>query len=261
MSIFFPGAINLSNPRIGYANKLLDATITVTSEAAGFEKENLFDGRITTFWKPTSSGTKYITADFGVATFMTFCGLYAHNVGINGDGVLTVQYSTDNSTWHTVDTVAPAGTEAIYLTFDGVLARYWRLKIEAPTHAPLIGVLYMGEDFVCERGARVSFSQPTMARATKITNMRAQGGAFLGRSVVYQGSTISFAQNPTTIAFMYDHWQPFVLVAELKPFFLQWAPSDYPLEAAFCLAESFSNPTFSHHRYMGASFKAACWTE
>jgi hypothetical protein len=43
----------MGNSRIGYDNLLIDATVAVSSEAEGYEKENAYDGLSYDFWKPS----------------------------------------------------------------------------------------------------------------------------------------------------------------------------------------------------------------
>ena len=58
----------MTNPVILYNSLIPSATtITVTSEAAGFAKENAYDWLTFDYWKPSAAGTVYYTMDFGAA--------------------------------------------------------------------------------------------------------------------------------------------------------------------------------------------------
>ena len=54
-----------AKPIIAWYNRVLDATITVSTEDAAYPKENLYDLRPDTFHKGTGSSEQQITFTFG----------------------------------------------------------------------------------------------------------------------------------------------------------------------------------------------------
>ncbi|MES0444988.1 MAG: hypothetical protein ABUJ92_00445, partial [Desulfobacterales bacterium] len=82
-----------TNPLILHTNKIESASsITVTSEAAGFEKEKAYDHRTSTSWKAAATGTVYYTVDMGTSVDVSAWACYA-----KGDyASIKPQYSNDN---------------------------------------------------------------------------------------------------------------------------------------------------------------------
>ena len=70
---------------IGYANLLETASsITVTSEATGFEKENAYNWNTFDYWKGTSTATQDYDIDMGSAQLATYAAIFAHDLHTQG---------------------------------------------------------------------------------------------------------------------------------------------------------------------------------
>lgn len=81
---------------IGYENLIETAsTVTVTSEAAGYEKANAYDWLENDYWQGTAAGTRYYTVDLGSAKTVDYWACHAHDLS-NNAGLVRVQYSSDN---------------------------------------------------------------------------------------------------------------------------------------------------------------------
>ncbi len=223
-------------PIFAYQNLLEDdnATVTVSSEAVGFEMENAYDWNPTTFWKPTSSGAAWIRASFAAAQLCNYVAIFAHNLGESGSN-FKLQYSLDGgSVWLDATTpIAPVGTECRFVHFSSVLAADWRVLFDSDAAAS-VGIIAFGVDFELEHGTGQGFSPPNFARDTQVTNNTSERGTLLGRTLIRQGSHLSLTAEFMSESFTLDTWLPFMEHAEMKPFFFQWNPDDRPTESAFC---------------------------
>lgn len=86
----------MTNPYILHTNKVESATtITVTSEATGFEKEKAYDHRTSTSWKADAAGTVYFTVDMGSPVAVDSWACYGQDL-FNNSGEIKLQYSSDN---------------------------------------------------------------------------------------------------------------------------------------------------------------------
>ncbi len=186
---------------------------------------------------------------------MNYLGLHGHNFG-DVEAVVTLQYSTDSgSTWEDACEVHPATNATIYQVFDPIVAADWRLRVVS-VDACRLAVFAIGVDMQPEVGDWVGISPPLLARTTKLTNTQSENGVFLGRSVKQYEYEFGVNLDFLTPAFIREEWLPFVLVAELRPFFFHWNYSDYPDEPFFSWAEgAIQKPQYSRQRYMSAGIR------
>lgn len=243
-------------PVIAYDNKLVDATLSVTSEASGYPKENAVDGLTWDWWKPTAAGTVYFTADMGAAIACDVWSCFAHNLA-SVAGSIQLQYSSDNFAADINNAgaaVSPSDTAVIFRTFASVSARYWRFEIITTGQPAAIGALFLGPGLTLPEGMPIGFVPPTLSFEDDITNQRTHGGAFLGRSVLRRGAAGELSIIDADPAWMRATWAPFLAHAQTKTFFLSWDPDNYPAEAAFCWTSravdgvAYTKPLYMSHR-------------
>ncbi len=249
-----------SKPRVLYANLMRDGaptSVTATSEPdpTFFPYQNAYDWKQFTAWK-CAEGTHYLTAVFPSAKTVNAYGIYATNLAEIG-GSIQLQY-WNGAAWTDYRTAeAPNDTTPIYRSHNTVTANQWRWKVTVPAgEEALLSVLTFGEEFEFQRGCYVGFSPPKLARDTTLTTNISQGGAFLGRSILRNGSTFAFDLDRLTPGWVRDTWYPFQVHAEQEPFFLLWNKQDYPGEAAYCWAAAdIPGPSNSHPSFMRASMR------
>lgn len=120
---------------IGYENLAESATITPSSEAAGYDADNVADGLLHDAWKPSTGGDADIEFALTAADNAGYLGIAGHTLGNNGARA-QLQYG-DGTDWfaagYTVadpagaqHVLAPSGSEVVYRNI-GVLAEN-RLK-------------------------------------------------------------------------------------------------------------------------------------
>jgi hypothetical protein len=238
MSAFVLPIVNPAKPIILYDNLLTydGATVTASSEVAGFPFENAFDWNPSTYWL-ASAGTSYLNLTLTISKYAdSFC-LYSQTLWSNG-GTIQLQYSLDGgSTWlDAFSPVAPSDNVPIFLTFDPISADKWRVKVVS-SPASYIGVVCFGSRMVFERGFFVGFAPPQDARMDEITNNVSMNGTFVGRSLLAKGIKDSLSTDMLSQQWVRSVWRPFVDHARLMPFFLQWNKDQWPYEVAFCWAD------------------------
>jgi len=249
----------MGRPVIGYENLLENASsITVTSEAAGFERELAYNWRTFDGWRASASGTVHYTVDLGSAQNVSYWAVSKHTLGTNG-GSIVLQYSTTGAfAGEEVDfgaTVSPSDDTTImqYVTTP-INARYWRWEIVS-TPVSFFGVMSLGLAMEFVRAVRTGFQLPLSARKNKIINSRSEGGAFLGRSLVRQGFESSFTIELQTLAYGRTTWNDFIDHAELKPFFFAWNTS-YMEDSIFAWMDMEADPvTFDRNNTVAMGFK------
>ncbi len=221
---------------IGYDNKIDAATVTVTSEVTGFEKENAYDNRSNDSWNAGAAGTVYFTVDLGSAVAIDWWGVAFHNLA-NNSGTIKPQYSTDNFAADTndLDTVqTPSDASVIFRNVTQRTVRYFRFEIVSTGSPSNIGAFYFGSALALQRGLPPGFITPKLARINDVTNYKSEGGHFIGRSVVSEGRKFSIKQKVVTPAWIDSNWEALADSLEIAPFWYVWDQENRPTEAAWC---------------------------
>ena len=237
MSIISSGSvIKATNQAVAYDNILDTGTVTVSSEATGYYKENAYDWRGDDILLFNSDTTHTITIDYGAAVSVdVFCLAY-HNLGTLG-ATVTIRYSTDNfaADDNVLETLSPADDLVIFQPMTSIYKRYWRVQIAlGAAGQPYVGQVLLGQ--MLNLPTPVPAGTPLMYDSDddEIINNIAQDGNFLGMSIIYKGvkGTIKFEM--MTTSYVRNSYRDFFDHARSKPFFYSWMPSLYDSEGIIC---------------------------
>jgi len=217
------------------------SSVTASSEATGYPKENAYDWRTDDFWQPNSASpaTYTLEADMGTATAADYGAIYAHDLHTQG-ATIALQYSTKATSpiaWTTAFSVTPTTSAPIVKTFASQSIRYWRYLITGAASPPSLGVLAFGSYLEMEQGCRAGLELPTYARTPDTLPNRSQTGAFIGASVKRRGVDFSVSFNAVTKSWLRANWATFQDHFEAKPFFFAWDDANYGGEDVFCWAK------------------------
>ena len=171
-----------------------DGTLSATSEASGFEVENINDWRIGTIyrWKATdTTSPQYLTMDLGLNvasapdTLVIAGNNFVEAMTVNG---YKVEYQvTDGSGWNDLFAEsAPASNVVEIQTFTAVSARYFRLTLTRAggfDAVPHIGVVTLGRRLNFDEGCPESID-PYQQHA--ITDDPRTRGTYLGANVRFK---------------------------------------------------------------------------
>ena len=232
---------------VGYNNILETGTVTVTSEATGFPKENAYDWLSWDYWKATAAGTVYITVDMGSNTTVDYWALAFHDLA-DHSGTIKPQYSTDNFSADTndLDTVqTPTDNQMIFRPVTSVNVRYYRFEISSTTLASAIGALSLGQALTLERGMR-GFMTPYHGRNKKILNSIGETGNPLGSTVYALGQKFTIDQMNVSTTWIDANWEALINHIEIKRFFFMHDYENAPTEVAFCWADKIKHPKYNN---------------
>lgn len=246
--------------RIGYENLFDSAnTIVATDEATGYEKENGYNWNLFDWWKPASTGTKYLTATFTGAVTADYFAVFGHNLHTYTD-TIQLQYSTNGFSWSDATTAqAPSTGRVVFVAFDSISAAYWRVKY-ITTGPGVLGALSFGSAISLPYGMKIGFIPPPFARKTKYYDKSTSKGVFLPRSIEKMPGSIVISQENIDPVWMRDNWIPFLDHAETKPFFFSWDYDAHPNEAGFCRTQKDPRTTYNTPLYMETSVNASILT-
>lgn len=250
------------------------ATVTMTSETAGFPKENLQDWRLGTAyrWKATSVASQTYHVDLGSAapSIARSCDAFViggHNLGtVTAD--VSVAWSTDDAAWTDVVTSAAPGDDFPYMrqwTAPGV-KRYWRVVIANATTTPAqAGIITLGRRLDFTEGAQADLD-PYQQEAV-VEDASNENGSPIGVNVRYKRKV--FRINHTNIGMtdadffsvsgmnFDDHFVPHA-IDNGKPFWFTWNWDVDTDETYLCKTRRVRQPfiTSTARRQLSAEFEA-----
>lgn len=221
----------LSHARIGYQTICNSSNVVASSEAAGFPAEDATTVFTNEYWRPATLPATW-TCDAGTGVDTDYIGIAAHTLG-SSQCSLTIEYSTDNSTWTQLNSFLPSDNKAIMLLYGTITARWWRFTLNG-TVAPRMGIIYIGQALQMQRPIYGGHAPITLTRSTTIYNQISEAGQFMARSITRQGNGTTFAWKNLKAAWYREYFDPFVLAARRTPFFIAWRPDRFPEEVGFC---------------------------
>lgn len=226
------GSQPIRHPRIGhhtYARDLLAADVSASSAAS----DNPADAplRPDTFerWQPTGSGATW-RVDLGSSQTVGYIAIGAHTLGSSGAS-LTIERSSDDSSWTEVMSVTPSNDAAIICQFIEASDRYWRITL--PGGTPEIGVIYIGRMLEMQRPIYSGHAPLTLSRTTTIRTSRSRSGQFLGQQFRRKGYETSVSFSNLKADWVRDTFEPFMEDARTQPYFFAWRPSQFPKEVGY----------------------------
>jgi len=226
----------LKKAHIGYTTVGTDTNMTASTQAAGFPVTNLSNPLTTHRWKPTALPA-IVTIDITDAQDLTFMGIASHTLATR-ECILDFQYSTnDGSSWESLGTTSPSDNKPIMYIFSQ-LSALWRIVItraeeSSETEIPSLGVFWVGEALVMERGIYQGHTPITMSRETTLTTNITNAGQYAGNSIKREGVNGSFDWNNLSALWVRQYFEPFVKAVRAAPFFVAWRPGEFPNEVGF----------------------------
>lgn len=248
------------NSKIGYVNYISGDYITgsnfmsqtTSAPAAGFPVANLWNQFTTHKWKPDDATGNMLPAVIESATFTTaqtveYMGIAAHDLATRE---CSIAFATYDGSWTTQETVTPTDNKAIMVTFSAANVTKVRITIERVSGAtdssmPAIGHWAAGPVMTMERGMYGNHSPITLSRTTQKVVNETEGGQFSGNSIVREGVQTNYEWKNLTPAWYRSTFDPFVVNARDKAFFIKWFPTTYPLEVGFVWAITDIKPSNS----------------
>lgn len=239
------------NSYIGYDSLALrsDVVVSASSEDAGFPVENATNW-LTYFggWQSSVIGDTALTCTFQTAKAANGYALFKHNLG-DIAGTVKLQHSDDGVIFTDIagSEQTPANNKAIFFVFPEVSHPVWRLLFTGIDGGEtlIVGQAFIGPALRVFGGPETGWTPPNLAFNDKFINSRADGGDFLGRSLIRKGNKTGFNVSAVPATWVRQNWEPFLTVAQLQPFYYAWNTVDFPFEVAYCYTEdNVAKPTY-----------------
>lgn len=217
------------------------AIITATTEVGTNYAQNLFDYRYDTGWLMETGTDEWVDIDFGENVTVDAVGMWAPQVA-QVQGTVFLEASLDEVSYVVLAELDPVNSEAILKTFDTISRRFWRVRFSAVDGGAIINQLYFGKRLDLERGVRIDFGPLFLSRNNIVSANRTRDGIPMIRRKFADIQASNMTVNPISEEWARTEWICFIQHAEVKPWFFQWNPTDYPEEVGLCDVDSSIQP-------------------
>jgi hypothetical protein len=176
------------------------ASITATSNATGFPKENLQDERDYTYWKATGTFNQTIEIDMTGTAYeafpVSYFGIASHNLKTS-DSEISLDY-WDGSEWVNILTQNAPHNFAFFVTFTAVTATKYRIGVRSNAVAPQVGYIGLGVvlDMVYLPNAPFNLGGERVVATQELSNT----GNLLGVTIDYSEVDLSSTWSPVSSA-------------------------------------------------------------
>jgi len=245
---------------IGYKNLFTEGTVTASTEAVGYEKENAYDWFGYDWWKPTATGDSWLRVSLGGARLADYCSIWGHDLADHSASIKP-QYSTDGgSIWNdAAASVMPANNNTLFFSWTGLQAADWRILVTNPTTISVIAGVQIGESLQLPHNLEVGFTPPSLVPMHEIKTARSESGVFIGGSTVSQGIEGSFTLTNIDPVWVRTEWIPFIQhLQSPKPFTFAWDGTTHPTEVVLAWIKAkgkITAPSYSDSLYMTISLE------
>lgn len=246
---------------LGYDNALLRVGAAVAASLAdvGFPASNATSWLVTGGgWRATTSSAITLALTLPASESLNSYGIYKHNLGTLG-ATIKLQHSSDGAAWTdlTGSEKIVADNKAIFFVGTSQSAKFWRLHITNTANVQtIIGQAFIGAALALTSGPETGFTPPNLALNNDYITSRADGGDFLGRSLIRKGSKTSFSNSLVHRDWVRTNWQTVMEAIEKTPFYYAWDSTNYPAEVAFCYIErNIQTPKYVNSLFFSLSLE------
>lgn len=203
---------------IGY-NSLL----TASTQAPKALTDNTFER-----YEPSTGA---VVAKFQLITGapIDYIALAAHNIGTHDGGTeILIQYATTiGGALTDIESITPTHNGALMISFDSITVAEIAITTNAVTSGLELGVVHAGVALQMQQPIFGGVNPIDLSQKNKYQSTMSDSGQFLGRTVTSKGLEASFQWQHLEDDWYREVFNPFVISAVKKPFFIQWRPDRY----------------------------------
>jgi hypothetical protein len=211
MSIIVTGG-QIRGGQIGYKNIFNDAgaTVTVSSEASGYEKENAYDWKQYDWWQPTGTSSEWIAVSFSSGKSVDYAAVWGHNLH-EVAGSVKPQYSTDGgSSWIDASAnVTPTTGRTLFIAFDSTSKNDWRLLFTS-TGAVIVAGVQIGEATIFDKSLSPGFMPSALSPEVGSKTAMSELGINLGVSTLRTGVSGTIQLTNISPDWVRSQWVPLI---------------------------------------------------
>ena len=233
--------------KVLYDNAFKDSGVTITysgTETDGFNKENLYDYKDFSTFAPEVSTTTTLDIDLTTGRTIDAWGVFVEKTDNSGTFTINLQYESSPSVFTTLDTITSSDGKLELNEFSSQAissGRAIRLEFILGTGPFYIRQIMIGEIMEFEQGQYAGINPPTLTQGIIQTNNVSENGSILGTNRKRDKVSANIKLEYLTESWVRSTWEPFQLHASYgRGLFYQWAPTDFPSEIVYCVAEKIT---------------------
>ena len=246
--------------KIGYKNLFTTSGVTVTAstEASTYAKENAYDGFGYDWWKPTATGDSWLRTSFGSSQTANYMAIWGHDLSDHGSSIKP-QYSTDSgANWTDADSaVSPSDNDTLFFSWSDINAADWRVLVTNPTTIAQIAGVQIGVTLDLPKGMRPGFAPPSLVPIIETVTRRSESGVFISGRKMSEGIKGSIKLKNIDPAWIRSDWIPFIdHVQTPKTFVFAWDDVTHTGEVVHAwVSGKVSPPKYQDPTYMSLALK------
>lgn len=226
----------LSNARILYDN-LFDNAITNIVAGQGLTNPNTFERWV------VAGAVQIMTVIADDNKSIDSIAIGAHNLGSMGATIQVLTAATEGGAFTSRGIITPTTDKSILILLNAQISVKIIRLVVTNGDGSEIGVLYAGVSLAMERPIFGGHAPIYLNAETTYSNNASETGNWLGRTIVRNGYSTSYKWQFLNDEWYRDNFEPFVVIARKKPFFIAWRPDIYPDEVAYCWLTGDPKPT------------------
>ncbi len=250
-------------PTILYSNLYTTGTIAASTEAAGYDKENVASESTYDQWQGTTL-PDWVSVDAGSSVTADCAAIVAHDCGTKAITV-ALQTSPDNVTWTNVDSILPTDDSPILFLFPAQTIRYWRFRFSGAGASPFIGVAMIGERLNMQGGIVTPYAPMWASKQYEMLPSTSIGGQFLGNRIIRKSASTTVNFIPVNATFAEGDLRPFMEhYNQGKAFVFASSPSVFDLDVGYCWKTpgGLIRPTYDEDgNWLSVSMDIECYVE
>ena len=259
---FSPSSLDNNLPVIGYVNYVTASNIETNTANPDFPVTNIANAATHLIWKSgVNTGDERLIFHINGAT-IDYVGVVGHNwagrtVTISVTSDTGSPYDTPGFTTVVQATVI-ADNRPLIFQFIPQAVQTLLINITSDTDTfRQAAVVYVGLLLTLERSVKVDVdvSPVQLNRVNDIVNGMSESGNFLGRVLSSQKNEMKLDFSFFTNSWYRANFDPFALAARDKPFFIAWAPNNYPTDVGYCWLTKDVVPRLNIHNRLSATLE------
>ncbi len=229
-------------PAIGWHNVVTAGSIVADTQEANYPASNLANPATHVEWRAADDSEHYLTITTNEVDPIDYVGIARHNFG-TAEIAPSIEGFIDEVWTELVEAVMPADDSPLVFRFVAQSLAQVRIKLPAGADSARAAVVYVGRLLDLERKIYVGHTPMPHGRKTNVANNRSETGNFLGRIVLGEGRETTVPMSLISPAWYRSNMDPFLSVAQERPFFFAWRPSSYPREVGYGWLVNDPKPT------------------
>jgi hypothetical protein len=217
-------AADLWLPRLCVVNSVTTATMTGSTEAAGYEAVAARGPQTYTGWKPTAV-TATLLATFTGAADVDYVGIY---ILTTGGCTFRPQYWNGSTYVNLGADVTPTEVGPVLWLFNSVNTSRIRINVTGGSTMPVIATLKAGEATVFPNGMPPGYKPSYLNPQDELTNSFSQGGQILGSELVSSKAREEVNIDKLEASWVETNWPGIRDAMRTEGAFFAWNADDYP---------------------------------